>query len=159
MLNCLRSVSNWNNILHSEKHIYTSAELETSSNDVSSMHFRVSIYVSAGLFCSFKKAVVIFKVQWTYRQTIPDRQEWEQSWTLIYVRGRISTKMAQKPEEKLLGNTPWYVPLISDQISENLSAFKKKSLETVDQDGLFNITCTLNFVVQKCFQEWMLKGK
>lgn len=32
-------------------------------------------------------------------------------------------KMAQKPKHKLLGNAPWYVQLISDQISESPPAF------------------------------------
>lgn len=51
------SVSNWNNILPSEKHIYVSAESETCSRDVS-VRFQVSFCKPAGPFCSFKKTML-----------------------------------------------------------------------------------------------------
>lgn len=53
---------------------------------------------------------------------------------------------AMSVREELLGNTPWYAQLISDQMIMRAFLPFKKTLQTVDQSRLF--TCTINSVVQ-----------
>lgn len=51
--------------------------------------------------------------------------------------------------QELLGNTPRYVQLILEQTIKKPFLPSKKTLETVEQSGLFSITCTINFAVRK----------
>lgn len=46
-------------------------------------------------------------------------------------------------------NTPQYVQLILEQIIKKPFLPFKKTSETVEQSGLFSITCTINFAVRK----------